>query len=115
MKEAGVSSSYAAGAVGPEFWAEVDLLDLLHLSAEFMLEDLTRLCESKLVQVDMDVDTALARLRSILPLRDKVPELANACIDVLKEKTDAVHLLKNTMRELLVALAEPDSKRRKKR
>ena len=34
-----------------------------------------------------DVDTALARLISILPLRDKVPELANACIDVLKEKT----------------------------
>lgn len=40
---------YSAGQAG-QLFEEADPLEVLHLSVEFMLEDLTRLCEWKLMQ-----------------------------------------------------------------
>jgi hypothetical protein len=39
---------YSAGAVGPEIFETADALEVLHLSIEFLLPDLTKLCEWKL-------------------------------------------------------------------
>merc|ERR1711908_41730 len=74
---------YSAGKAGDALFREADPLEVLHLSVEFLLDDLSRLCEWKMVQ-DLTTEGALSVFGSIASIRSKVPALAEACVDRLR-------------------------------
>merc|ERR1712194_968556 len=114
---------YSAGQAGERLFKHADPLEVLHLSVEFLLDDLSRLCEWKLMQ-DLTVENTLATFGSIVAVRNKAPVLAEACVERLQGR---MHEVCNTrafrelcrredaVRELLIALDEPNAKRRKVR
>ena len=53
---------------------------VLHLAVEFLLDDLVRLCEWRLLQ-GLQNDNALSIFASVATVRGKVPVLAEACVD----------------------------------
>jgi len=114
---------YSAGQAGEKLFKHADPLEVLHLSVEFLLDDLSRVCEWKLMQ-DLSVENTLATFGSIVAVRNKAPVLAEACVERLQGRmhevcgTRAFRELcrrEDAVCELLIALDEPNAKRRKSR
>jgi len=74
---------YSAGSIGASVFDDVSAMELLDLSVEYLLEDLTRLCEAKLIQ-GMTFESAIAMFRVARSLGDKAPALLDASVDALK-------------------------------
>lgn len=112
---------YSAGQAGEALFKDADPLEVLHLAVEFLLDDLVRLCEWRLLQ-NLSAETALSTFGSVASVRSKVPVLAEECVEQLrgrmlevcgsKEFLDVCQH-KDVVRELFVALDEPDAKKRK--
>jgi len=112
---------YSAGQAREALFEEADPLEVLHLSIEFLLEDLTRLCEWRLMQC-LCAENALATFGAVASVRNRVPVLAEACVERLHGR---MHELCSTrefrelcrredvVSELLLALDEPNAKRRR--
>lgn len=112
---------YSAGQAGQALFEEADPLEVLHLSVEFMLEDLTKLCEWKLMQ-GLTLDNALITFGSVVSVRSKVPTLVKACVERMQgQLRDVVgsesfkELCRSevAVRELLLSFDEPLAKRRR--
>ncbi|CAE7512279.1 BTBD9 [Symbiodinium pilosum] len=112
---------YSAGQAGQVLFEQADPLEVLHLSIEFLLEDLTRLCEWKLMQ-GLTLDNALATFGSVVSVRNQVPALVESCIERMQGRMKDVvgsesfkELCRSEVgvRELLLSLDEPLAKRRR--
>eukprot|EP00435_Cladocopium_sp_Y103_P072892 s412_g41.t1 len=112
---------YSAGQAGQVLFEEADPLEVLHLSVEFLLEDLTKLCEWKLMQ-GLTLDNALITFGSVVSVRSKVPTLVKACVERMQgQLRDVVgsesfkELCRSevAVRELLLSFDEPLAKRRR--
>lgn len=112
---------YSAGKAGEAVFQQADPLEVLHLSVEFLLEDLTRLCEWKLMQ-NLTLENTLATFGSVVAVRNKVPVLAEACVERLQGRMKDVvassefkELCRSELavRELLLSFDEPNAKRRR--
>jgi len=112
---------YSAGQAGQALFEEADPLEVLHLSVEFLLEDLTKLCEWKLMQ-SLTLDNALITFGSVVSVRSKVPTLVKACVERMQgQLRDVVgsesfkELCRSevAVRELLLSFDEPLAKRRR--
>eukprot|EP00927_Polykrikos_kofoidii_P059219 TRINITY_DN5432_c0_g1_i1.p1 TRINITY_DN5432_c0_g1~~TRINITY_DN5432_c0_g1_i1.p1 ORF type:complete len:379 (-),score=58.73 TRINITY_DN5432_c0_g1_i1:52-1188(-) len=112
---------YSAGQAGEALFKDADPLEVLHLSVEFLLDDLVRLCEWRLLQ-NLAAETALGIFGSVASVRAKVPMLAEACVQRLRgrmaemcttvEFSEFCHR-EDVVRELFVALDEPYVKRQR--
>ena len=71
---------YSGGQAGHVLFEHADALEVLHLSVEFLLEDLTRLCEWKLMQT-LTLENALVTFGSVVAVRNKAPTLVKACVE----------------------------------
>eukprot|EP00928_Gymnodinium_smaydae_P033278 TRINITY_DN23877_c0_g2_i1.p1 TRINITY_DN23877_c0_g2~~TRINITY_DN23877_c0_g2_i1.p1 ORF type:complete len:457 (+),score=79.00 TRINITY_DN23877_c0_g2_i1:171-1373(+) len=112
---------YSAGQAGSVLFKEADPLEVLHLAVEFLLDDLVRLCEWKLLQ-GLTEDSSLATFGAIASVRAKVPTLAEACVERLRGRMSETCMSlefrelckrEDVVRELFVALDEPNVKRRR--
>lgn len=112
---------YSAGQAGEGLFRNTDAQEVLHLSVEFMLEDLTRLCEWKIMK-SLTLENTLATFRAVVTVRSKVPVLADACVERLQGRLREVSSSKDfkelvrsedAVRELMLALDEPNAKRRR--
>ncbi|CAE7261986.1 unnamed protein product [Symbiodinium sp. CCMP2456] len=112
---------YSAGQAGQVLFEHSDPLEVLHLSVEFLLEDLTRLCEWKLMQ-GLTLENALATFGSVVTVRNQVPALVESCIERMQGRMKDVvgsesfkELCRSEVgvRELLLSLDEPLAKRRR--
>ncbi|CAE8616881.1 unnamed protein product [Polarella glacialis] len=112
---------YSAGSAGEAAFQQADPLEVLHLSVEFLLEDLTRLCEWKLMQ-GLTLENSLATFGTVVSVRSKVPVLAEACVERLQGRMKDVvgtsefqELCRSevAVRELLLSFDEPNAKRRR--
>ena len=112
---------YSAGQVGQTLFDDAEPLELLHLSVEFLLDDLTRLCEWKLMQ-ELTLGTALATFASVVTVRNQVPALVESCVEKMQGRMKDVvtsdsfkELCRSEVgvRELLLSLDEPLAKRRR--
>lgn len=112
---------YSAGHPGDAMFKEADPLEVLHLAVEFLLEDLVRLCEWRLLQ-GLQNDSALSVFASIASVRVKVPVLAERSVELLRGRMQEIcgsdefrtyNQNPDVMRELIVALDEPSAKKRK--
>jgi hypothetical protein len=74
---------YSAGSIGASVFDEVSPKELLHLSVEYLLEDLTRLCEARLIE-DMNFESAIAMFRVARAIGDKAPALLDASVEALR-------------------------------
>lgn len=112
---------YSAGQAGEALFKDADPLEVLHLSVEFLLDDLVRLCEWRLLQ-SLSAETALSTFGAVASVRAKVPVLAEACVQRLRGRMQEMCATRefgelchreDVVRELFVALDEPNVKRRK--
>jgi len=114
---------YDAGAVDPAaLFADADPLEVLHLSVEFLLKDLTALCAWRLeadLDEERDVERALAIFASVHPLREQAPGVAHACVAILghhmgelpEAAVAGLCRQPGATKDLLVALSEPMARR----
>jgi len=112
---------YSAGQAGEALFKEADPMEVLHLAVEFLLDDLVRLCEWRLLQ-SLAPESALSIFGSVASIRSKVPMLAEACVERLRGRMSDICSTKefldichrgDVIRELFVALDEPNTKRRR--
>jgi len=112
---------YSAGSCGDALFAEAEALEVLHLSVEFLLEDLTRLCEWRLMQ-NLSVERAVDTFGAIVAVRSKVPALAEACTESLEGRMHEVCSMpgfrelcrhEDAVRELFIALDKRNAKKRR--
>eukprot|EP00929_Paragymnodinium_shiwhaense_P035106 TRINITY_DN19006_c0_g1_i1.p1 TRINITY_DN19006_c0_g1~~TRINITY_DN19006_c0_g1_i1.p1 ORF type:complete len:433 (+),score=122.17 TRINITY_DN19006_c0_g1_i1:59-1300(+) len=115
---------YSAGHCGEAIFDQADPLEVLHLASEFMLDDLLRLCEWRLLKSlkDHSAEKALEMFASVALVRVKVPLLSQTCIERLRgrlhefagssESFSKLCKQQDVVGELLLALDEPNSKRR---
>ncbi|CAJ1432613.1 unnamed protein product [Effrenium voratum] len=112
---------YSAGQAGQTLFEQADPLEVLHLSVEFLLEDLTRLCEWKLMQ-GLTLDNVLVTFGSVVSVRSQVPALVKACVERMQgqmrdvvgsESFTELCRSQTAVRELLLSFDEPLAKRRR--
>eukprot|EP00930_Biecheleria_cincta_P090217 TRINITY_DN79572_c0_g1_i1.p1 TRINITY_DN79572_c0_g1~~TRINITY_DN79572_c0_g1_i1.p1 ORF type:complete len:396 (-),score=64.12 TRINITY_DN79572_c0_g1_i1:52-1206(-) len=112
---------YSGGRAEEALFQHADPLEVLHLSVEFLLDDLTRLCEWKLMQ-GLTLENTLATFGSVVTVRSKVPVLAEACVERMQGRMKEVigtpefkELCRSevAVRELLLSFDEPNAKRRR--
>jgi len=112
---------YSGGRGGEAIFEDADALEVLHLSVEFLLDDLTRLCEWKLMQ-GLTPERALAVFGNIAAIRSKAPHLVDACMENMRGRVEeacaapefpALCRREDVMRELFIAFDQTNAKRRK--
>lgn len=113
---------YAGGCPSEEeVLLGADSFEVLHLSIEFLLDDLVKICEARLMH-SLTMEKALLFLRSLARARSKVPDLVGACLETLRGHMKEICAMPgfgdlcrdpDVMRALLEDIDEPNAKKRK--